>query len=96
MFQAKKKAKINSARKNISAHFWNFPGIWGSFTGCRSFLPEFQVEIKNAGPVIILAGMVLAEIFKQARQKVAALLGQICGGIWRQRVVPHVWKGGLP
>ena len=29
LFQAKKKAKINSARKNISAHVWNFPGIRG-------------------------------------------------------------------
>ena len=44
----KKKAKINSARKIISAHVWHFPGIRGSFAGCRSFLPEFQVEIKNA------------------------------------------------
>ena len=42
----------------VCAHVWNFPGIRGSFTGCRSFLPEFQVEIKNAGPVIIFAAMV--------------------------------------
>ena len=53
-----KKAKINSARKIISAHVWHFPGIRGSFAGCRSFLPEFQVEIKKRRSVIILAGMV--------------------------------------
>ena len=35
----KKKDKIDSARKNISAHVYHFPEILESFAGCRSFLP---------------------------------------------------------
>ena len=46
----KKKAKINSARKIISAHVWHFPGIQGSFAGCRSFLYR-NLRSKSKTPV---------------------------------------------
>ena len=41
----KKKPKLIQTGKS----FWHFPGIRGSFTGSRSFLPELEVEMKNAG-----------------------------------------------
>ena len=44
----KKKNKINSDGKFISAWSGIFPGIRGAFAGSRSFLPLLEVEIKNA------------------------------------------------
>ena len=71
--------------------FGIFPEFGVSFTGCRSFLPEFQVEIKNAGPVIIFAAMVhyrtcCGPLFVQrawTSRGCSASILRSCGRTWR-------------
>ena len=48
---SKKKSKLIQKGTSLWSFFWNS----GSFKGSRLFLTELEVEIKNAGPVIILA-----------------------------------------
>ena len=55
---SKKKAKINSDRKFILAHYGIFPGIRGSFAGSWSFFTVIGGRNKKRRSVIILSPMV--------------------------------------